>query len=101
MSTNVTVRSELKKILSQVTSLSQQVSDSLEKQDNVVDLSNELVKSMVSFTFHLGHLYGVESAPVAVSSAPKSVKVAKAVNVRYHNVRDHLGRFVHRTTAVV
>lgn len=101
MSTNVLVRNELQKILGQVTSLSQQVTDSLAKEENVVDLSNELVKQVVSFTFHLGHLYGVESTATAVSSPAKSVKVAKAVNVRYHNVRDHRGRFVPRQTSVV
>ncbi len=101
MKTNMTVRNELKKILSQVSTLSQQVSDMLDKEENVVDLSNELVKSSISFTFHLGHLYGVEADLNQVSAAPKSVKVARAVNVRYHNVRDHRGRFVQKATANV
>lgn len=92
MNTDKVIRNELKKLLNQVETLSKQVSDSLENDENIVDLANELVKSTVSFTFHLGQLYGVENQ---LNQQPvKVVQATKAVNVRYHNVRDSRGRFV-------
>jgi len=95
MKTDTTVRNELKKILGQVNSLSQQVSDSLDKDENIVDLSNELVKAAVTFTFHLGHLYGVENK---LNQPAKAVALSKAVNVQYHSFRDSKGRFAAKAT---
>ncbi len=103
MKTDVAVRNELKKILSQVTNLSQQVSASLEKDEPIVDLSNEMVKSAVAFTFHLGHLYALETKlnqPAVVSKQAKAPRSAVAVNARYHNLRDPKGRFAPKHVAV-
>lgn len=92
---NKEIRTELKKLVNQIETLAQQVSQKLEKDEVVVDTANELVSSTVAFTFHLGHLYGFDKATTKVVTAkmPRAVKPASYQSPRYHNARDSKGRF--------
>lgn len=106
MSYNKVVRTELDKLAGQIETLARTVRQKLSGNEVVVDVANELIKNSVSFTFHLGQLYGLE-VPVnqPVASSAKSVKSVKVVSqgnsqARYHNVRDSRGRFARTTTVV-
>lgn len=103
MSYNKVVRTELDKLAGQIETLARTVRQKLSGNEVVVDVANELIKNSVSFTFHLGQLYGLE-VPVnqPVASSAKSVKVVSQGNsqARYHNVRDSRGRFARTTTVV-
>lgn len=103
MSYNRVVRTELDKLANQIETLARTVRQKLSGDEAVVDVANELIKNSVSFTFHLGQLYGLE---VPVSQPTTSSKVATAVHsrpvtgTRYHNVRDSRGRFASTATVV-
>lgn len=99
MSYNRVVRTELDKLAGQIETLARTVRQKLTGNEAVVDVANELIKNSVSFTFHLGQLYGLEVPVVQTASATKPVAVASRVGnqVRYHNVRDSRGRFVRAT----
>lgn len=86
---NVTVRSELKKILSHIETLAHEAHTRLTAGNPILDVANELVKNSVTLTFSLGSLYATEK-----QAASQTVNVVKRKpQSNWHNVRDSRGRF--------
>lgn len=94
MTTNNTVRTELKRIAEQIETLAHEAHVRLAAGGSILDVANELVKNSISLTFGLGELYGTEKQS-ATNTKPVTPRVRTQSN--FHNVRDNRGRFT-RTT---
>lgn len=99
MNTNVTVRSELKKIASQIETLAHEAHTKLSNGSSILDVANELVKNSITLTFGLGELYATENtARVASTTVTNKTKTgSRNVSANWHNVRDNRGRFTRVT----
>lgn len=98
MNTNVTVRSELKKIASQIETLAHEAHTKLSNGSSILDVANELVKNSITLTFGLGELYATENTGrVAQASGSVSSSKKKVNSSNFHNVRDNRGRFTRVT----
>jgi hypothetical protein len=70
---------------------------SVNSNDELINVANELVRNNITFVFALGEFYG-KSSTVKTVKAPK-VKTTTATNTgshSYHNLRDSLGRFARK-----
>lgn len=90
MNTNVTVRSELKKIASQIETLAHEAHTKLSNGSSILDVANELVKNSITLTFGLGELYATENTGRAAQTGTAK---PRKVSSNWHNVRDNRGRF--------
>jgi len=97
LNTNVNiVRNEVKQVAQQIEQLAKQVQTSLDAGLEVNFTANELARSVSTFVFTLGALYGIENTPTKTVKANVVSNPNNTSTRRYHNVRDALGRFVAR-----
>lgn len=93
MNVNDVVRTELKRIASQIESLAHQAQTRLATGAGILDVANELVKNSITLTFSLGELYASEKQTATTPVVAASPKTRRA-STNFHNVRDSRGRFV-------
>lgn len=90
MTSNTSIRDELKKLVLEIESLARDTVVRLNDGDGILDLANEMVKKTSTMTFSLGELHALDSvSPAQVKSATP----ARHVSVNWYNVRDSCGRF--------
>lgn len=90
---NSRVRSEVKKVVSQIETLASRVRTALDAGADVMASANELVANTVTLTFSVGELYALENAPGGVNTGTVTPAQSNHSQSRYHNVRDSRGRF--------
>lgn len=84
---NSTVRTELKRLVSNIETLAKETQARLDAGASILDIANELVKSSVTMTFALGELYALED---------KSTNTTRKPQLNFHNARDSRGRFARK-----
>lgn len=92
------LRNDISKYAQQIETLAKEIQVRAQNGDSLLVVGNELVRNNISFIFALGELYAEERLAVSPTTQVKlkSVKVVKAGNPNYHNVRDSSGRFAPR-----
>ena len=87
-----TIRNDIKQLAATIETLARNVQTELDKNGDLLGVSNELVRNNVAFTFALGQFYEVQQA-----GSTKTVKATTVANPNaaknYHNLRDSNGRF--------
>lgn len=91
MNTSVEVRSDLKRIVDQISVLANEASNKLTNGSNALEVVNELVKNSITLTFSLGMLYSLEGQTNVVNAVSTQSTRTKSNN--YYNVRDNRGKF--------
>lgn len=90
-------RSDVRQLASVIENLARQVQEKADNGGDLFNLSEELVRNNVTFTFVIGEVIaleraGVAGAPVKATTVTKSGKPRNYSN--NHNVRGAGGRFV-------
>jgi len=94
MSTNNTVRNEVKRFAQQIETLAREVQVKLDQGGDPLTVANELVRSNSTFTFVLGEMYGLESLSNKKHKATTVSNPSNTPTVNYrHSLRDSSGRF--------
>ena len=101
----MTKRDDVKQLAVKIENLAKEVQKKLFSGEDVLAVSNELVRNNATFVFTLGELYAIEQygltntapassdkKPATIVSNPNNTKPATYYH-KYHNVRDSYGRF--------
>jgi len=95
MSTNSTVRNEVKQLAQQIETLAHEVQVRIDAGSDPLMVANELARNSSTFVFVLGEMYALEQT---TGKSHKATVVSNPSNTtrNYHNVRDALGRFTRK-----
>jgi hypothetical protein len=87
-----TTRNDVKQLAGKIEFLAKEVQSKLDTNGDFLNTANELVRNNLTFVFTLGEFYALQQL-----GTNKTVKATTVSNpngtVKYHNVRDPLGRF--------
>jgi len=88
MITSVEVRSNLKRIVDQISALAHEASVKLTNGSNALEAVNKLVKNSITLTFTIGELYALEG-----QANTENALISQSKSNNYYNVRDNRGKF--------
>lgn len=89
-------RNEIEKLASTMESLAHEIRVRLKAGQDILGLSNELVRNNSTFVFTLGEMYALEQVGSTRTVQAKKVSAPSGTHRNYHNLRDTTGRFTRK-----
>jgi hypothetical protein len=93
---NTATRNDVKQLALQIENLAKEVQVKVDKGDDLIALSEELVRNNITFIFTLGEVFAVERASAGKSVTARTVSNPNNTSRNYHNLRDSNGRFARK-----
>lgn len=93
---NTTTRNDVKQLAQQIENLARQVQTKVDNGEDLIALSEELVRNNITFIFTLGEVFALEKAGTTKTVKASVVSNPNGTSRNYHNVRDNFGRFTRK-----
>lgn len=86
-------RNDVRKFAENIENLAKELQAKLDKGEDFMMISNELVRNTATMTFTIGEVYALEQSNKSSKKIKKTVVATTVSSRNYHNMRDAFGKF--------